>query len=92
MKFNDLVNSISSTHGVPRDKARKIIKDVFGHIKETVSVEDQILIPEFGRFSSVRRKSRMGTNLVTNERVIIPSRTVVKFAPATTFKKSVDSE
>jgi nucleoid DNA-binding protein len=90
MTFNDFVKNIAEENGISNDQSRKLIKSIFNNIKDIVSVGDNILVPNFARFDVVKKNSRVGTNLVTGERVPIPPKIAVKFTPTEALKKSVD--
>lgn len=92
MTFNDFVKTISEENNISVDQSRKIIKSVFSNIKDIVSVGDNVLVPNFARFDVVKKNSRMGTNLVTKERVPIPPKIAVKFVPTEALKKSVNKQ
>lgn len=91
MTFNDLIMKIAKNNNLSREESRKVVKNIFSEINDIMSVGDNVLIPDFGRFSTVERKSRVGTNLLTNEKVNIPPRTVVKFTPTKLLKDSVSN-
>lgn len=91
MTFNDFVMKIAKDNNLSREESRRLLKGAFSDIKDILSVGDNLSIPEFGRFDVAYRKKRIGTNLITNEKVNIPPRTVVKFVPAKVLKDSVDN-
>ena len=90
MTFNELVKIIGQDNGLTRNQSRKVVKDVFAMITGVLSVGDNVLVPDFGRFETTNRKARHGTNLVTGERVMIPPKIAVKFTPTKHLKKIVD--
>lgn len=90
MTFNDFVKNIAEENSISKHQARKIIKSVFSNVKDVISIGDNILVPDFGRFTVVKKNARIGTNLVTNERVNIPPKIAVKLIPTESLKNSVN--
>lgn len=91
MTFNDFVKRIASENNLSKSQSRKLIKSVFSNITDIVIIQDKLLVPDFGKFSVVLRKARIGTNLVTNQKVAISPKIAVKFSPTKTLKESVNS-
>lgn len=90
MTFNEFVKQVADDNGLTKAQSRKITKSIFASIANIVNVGDQISIPDFGKFDTVVRKARLGTNLVTNEKVKIPPKIAVKFSPTKLLKNSVN--
>lgn len=90
MTFNDFVKQIADENKLTKAQSRTIVKSVFSLIGSIVEVGDQVSVPDFGKFDTVIRKARLGTNLVTNEKVKIPPKIAVRFSPTKLLKNSVN--
>ena len=90
MTLNSLVKKVAEKEQITQKKARSMVTSVFAVITDTMAEGDQILIPAFGRFTTKNRKARFGTNLVTKEKVDIPAKRAVSFAPTSELKERVE--
>jgi len=80
---------IAATNGISRAAALRIIEDTFDFIRDTVGRGETVHIKEFGKFSTTVRSERQGRNPKTNEPMIIPATTVVKFKPMSALRSEV---
>jgi len=88
MKKADLVNEVAKVTKTKKQAAMAV--EIFlGTIKKTLKKRDKIFISDFGTFSIVKRKARIGRNPKTGESVKIPARVIPKFKPARAFKEAI---
>ena len=91
MKLSELVSKVSAENEITKKKAREVIASVFTGITGAMKEENgDILIPDFGRFTTVVRKARQGSNLNTGEKLHIPSKTKITFNSTKALKAEVE--
>lgn len=82
MNKQDLIVSISDKFGISKAEARKIVDHTLDEIKGAVKRGEPVTLMKFGSFKKRVRASRTGINPATGERILIPSKEVVKFKPS----------
>lgn len=81
-----LTESVSSRFNIRKKEAADIVNLVFDEMTEALASQGSVEITGFGKFIIFDRKSRMGINPVTKERMEIPATKLPKFKPSQTLK------
>jgi DNA-binding protein HU-beta len=71
---------------IKKKDAVKAVDLIFDDMSEALAQEGSVDITGFGKFVIFDRRSRMGINPVTKERMEIPSSKLPKFRPSQTLK------
>ena len=69
----------------------EIVSDVFESATDLIVEDGGLKIKNLGSFAIHQKKARPGMNLHTGEKVEIPARTVVQFAPSRNLKKRLNN-
>ena len=86
----DLIDLISGNLEISKNKAELALVVVLEGIKETLAKGDSAILGDFGTFSRVERKARIGRNPKTGEAIQIQATNKIKFSPAKRFKDQVN--
>ncbi len=86
----DIVDQIYEKVGFPKSEVAKIVETVFDIIKETLQLEDKLLISGFGNFAVRDKRTRRGRNPRTGGTIQITRRRVLTFKPSTVLKDSLN--
>jgi len=79
----ELIEKIAEDAGIPKTKAKIAFESVFEGIKNGVKKRNSsVTLVGFGTFKNVYRKTRMGRNPQTGEKIKIKGRSVVTFKPS----------
>lgn len=89
-----LTQELSTETGnkIKKKDAARAIDLIFGTISDTLAQGGTADISGFGKFVIFDRKSRMGINPVTKERMEIPSSRLPKFKPSQTLKNKCNPD
>ncbi|MDZ4120936.1 MAG: HU family DNA-binding protein [Candidatus Cloacimonadaceae bacterium] len=85
----DLVKIISENTGIIRKDVAVVVDSLLQSIKDSLTAGNHIEIRGFGTYKLKTRKSRVGRNPKTDEKVPVPERTVPTFKFSREFKLSV---
>ena len=77
----DLVEEVIRVAVLSKKDAESIVNTVFGQIMEALKSDDKIELRGFGSFRVRRRRSRLGRNPKTGDRVDVPSKRIPYFKP-----------
>ena len=88
----DLINSIYMQIGFSKKISESLIDDFLLTIIESLKKENKLKISNFGTFSIRNKKSRIGRNPLTKEKMVISDRNVVLFKASKEFKDLVNSK
>ena len=89
MNKAELIKAISEQAGSTRAEVERQLDAMLHIIRETVADGDAVKLPGLGVFKAQARKSRLGYNPRTGERVEIPARRVPIFTPSKSFRDAV---
>ncbi len=79
----ELIEKVAKDAGIPKVTAKKAVDSVINSIKQGVKKRNQkVTLVGFGTFKNVYRKTRMGRNPQTGEKIKIKGRSVVTFKPS----------
>ena len=87
MNKADLIDAMAKAGQIKKTQAEKSLSALTDAIKAGLAKGERVILPGIGSFSRVQRKARTGRNPLTGKEISIPSRTAVKFSPATTLKE-----
>ena len=94
MKINhnkkEVVKNISDITGYPTNYSRRILENLLNSIKEIIVKED-LNLKNFGNFSLINKKQRIGRNPKTKKEYIIKAKKFLKFTPSKNFKNFVNN-
>lgn len=68
---------------------KRCLESFIGIVSDTLKKKKQIVITDFGIFSVLKRKARVGVNPATGKKMQIPAKTVPKFKPGKALKEVV---
>lgn len=86
----DLVRVISAETGIIRKDVALAVDAFLDSVKDSMKDGKHIEIRGFGTFKLKQRKSRIGRNPKTDERVEVPARIVPTFKFSRAFKEEVN--
>lgn len=89
MTKGDLISKVAETTANTKVDCAAIITAAFDAIAEELKTGGEFAWPQFGRFATVIRAARKGTNPATKQVIDIPQTTAVKFKPAQALKEGV---
>lgn len=90
MNKKDLANVLAEV-GLVKTKTAgvAVVEEIFKEIKHSLSKQEEVSIPEFGKFKVVETKERMGRHPKTGEEIKIEAGHKVKFLASKTLKELV---
>jgi len=74
-----IVESIQSQIGFPRNRSLQIVETLLEIIKSTLASGDDVLVSGFGKFCVNEKKERKGRNPSTGDAMMLAPRKVVTF-------------
>ena len=77
----DLVEEVIRVAVLSKKDAESVVNTVFGQIMDALKSDDKIELRGFGSFRVRRRRSRLGRNPKTGDRVDVPSKRIPYFKP-----------
>lgn len=83
---DSLTEILYSQYHMKKKDAAEIVNTLFEEMAQALISEGTVEITGFGKFIIFDRKSRMGINPVTKEKMEIPSTKLPKFKPSQTLK------
>lgn len=90
MNKSDVVEIVSRKTGLSQKDTRYVIGAILDSISEALIKGGRLEIRGLGTFEVKRRRSRMGRNISTGEKVPVPPRKVVVFIPGKVLKRLVN--
>ncbi len=90
MNKNDLVSAVSSSAGLSRADASRVVDSVFDNITRSLQGGNEVRLVGFGTFSVAQRKATTGRNPRTGETIQIPARKQPKFKAGKALKAAVN--
>ena len=85
-----LVEALNQEVGLSRNGCAELLEDVLRTITDRLAEGTTVKIANFGSFSVRHKKTRMGRNPKTGEKIPISARRVVVFKPAQKLKHRVN--
>jgi len=88
----DLIEEVLKVTELPRKESETIVETIFDSIIEAIQKGEKNEIRGFGSFRTRQRKSRLGRNPKTGEKVEVPAKRIPFFKPSKELKDFVNSE
>ena len=79
MTQKEMIQRIADATGITQTKAKEVLKTTFKVISTVTKNGGEIRVTDFGTFKHHIRKSRLGINPKTKEKITIPAKSVMKF-------------
>ncbi len=92
MNKTELTTQIAEEAGVTKADAKKMIDAFITVTKNALRAGEDVTLIGFGSFKVAERKSRVGMNPRTHEKIQIPARRVLKFKPGAELESAVTGE
>lgn len=86
----DLVDEVIRVAGLSKREAETVVHTVFLQITEALRHDDKIELRGFGSFRIRRRRSRLGRNPKTGDKVDVPSKRIPYFKPGKELKDLIN--
>jgi DNA-binding protein HU-beta len=90
MNQADLVDAVTSTSGLTKGDAARVVHELFQKIITALSQGEEVRISGFGNFAVAERAERDGRNPRTGEVVQIPASKAAKFKPAKQLRDALN--
>ena len=74
-----IVESIQSQTGFPKNKSSEIVETLLEIIKKTLAASEDVLISGFGKFCVKEKRERKGRNPATGRDLMLKPRKIVTF-------------
>ncbi len=87
----ELAKKINQELGFSVRSSKSLVDDLFNILIESLNSGEKVKIIRFGSFLPLLKKSRMGINPNTKEKIIISARKTVAFRPSPILKKGVNA-
>lgn len=87
-----LASRLSEHLNLRRRDAVDAVNILFDEMSQALEQEGLVEISGFGKFYIFDRKSRMGINPITKEKMMIPASKLPKFKPSQTLKKRCNNK
>jgi integration host factor subunit beta len=88
----DLVEEVIRVAVLSKKDAENVVNTVFGQIMEALKSDDKIELRGFGSFRVRRRRSRLGRNPKTGDRVDVPSKRIPYFKPGKELRDLINGD
>lgn len=92
MNKQELIDRVALTTNSTNHAARIMVEHTLTAIEHGVMRDNEVMIVNFGKFSRVLRKERVGRNPKTGAPVVTKEKHVVKFKPGTAFAALVSGD
>ena len=79
MNKSQLISAVAEQTSVSKNDVKKVFDSLFELAEKQLQDGDKVVISGFGVFSTAQVSERTGRNPRTGEKVVIPSRRVVRF-------------
>ena len=86
-----LIGEVSQALEISQKEAAAIVENILGSMVRAIHRGDKVEIRGFGRFSTRRRRARVGRNPKTGARVEVPARRIPFFKAGKELRQLVDN-
>ncbi|MBT4921907.1 MAG: integration host factor subunit alpha [Rickettsiales bacterium] len=86
----NLSENISNQTGISYSQTSHIVDDLFDFIVQITDEEGSLVIPQFGKFQTRKKKARSGRNPKTKEEFKIEEREVLTFNCSEVLKEFIN--
>ena len=87
----EIVASISENSGIEKADVLRVVEDLMGEIKDSLSKGENVYLRGFGSFIVKERAEKTGRNIYKNTTIKIPAHYIPAFKPAKVFVENVKS-
>src|SRR5208283_2342826 len=87
----DLIEDVSRLAELTRKDSEVVVETIFESVVRSLRSGDKIEIRGFGSFRTRQRKSRVGRNPKTGDRVEVPAKKIPFFKPSKELKDMVNN-
>jgi integration host factor subunit alpha len=88
----DLVDMIYSELHIPKKECINLVESFFDIIKDELAKGNGVMTSGFGKWSVKQKRSRIGRNPQTGEKMIIDARRVVTFKPSPVLRDELNAD
>ena len=88
----DIVEKVYEKIGFSKKEASELVEMVFGTLKNKLVAGEKVKISGFGKFEVREKKSRIGRNPQTGDRITISARRVLNFSPSQVLKAMLNGQ
>ena len=88
----DIVEKVYEKIGFSKKEASELVEMVFGTLKDRLVDGEKVKVSGFGKFEVREKKSRIGRNPQTGERITISARRVLNFSPSQVLKAMLNGQ
>lgn len=88
----DIVEKVYEKIGFSKKEASELVEMVFGTLKDKLVAGEKVKISGFGKFEVREKKSRIGRNPQTGDRITISARRVLNFSPSQVLKAMLNGQ
>lgn len=81
MNKSDIIRQIARDCNISVETANKALDSMLSSISKALNENEEVAIPDFGKFKTKKFKQRKGVNPITLEPITIPEREKVSFSP-----------
>ena len=90
MNYRELCEAVADEMDKSVYAAEKDLRLIFGVIEKELLNGGEVSIASFGKFKAVKKAERNGVIPGTSEKIVIPARKTVKFAPSSLLKQKFE--
>jgi integration host factor subunit beta len=90
MNRSDLINALCDKVNLSHKEMKLVTEIIFEKMQDSLIKNNRIEIRGFGTFYRKERKSFLGINPKTGERIAIPKKFSIAFRPSKDFKNSLN--
>src|SRR5437899_3265956 len=87
--MQDLVKALAEQSGLTQAQVRDLLQKFLDGITDTLLLQGEIRLKNFGTFEVKMRRGRTGRNPRTGEKLKIPSRAAVAFRPGLEVRERI---
>ena len=88
----DIVERVYEKIGFSKKEASEHVEMVFDTLKDKIVKGEKVKISGFGKFEVRSKKSRVGRNPQTGDRITISARKVLNFSPSQVLKAMLNAQ
>ncbi len=88
----DIVERVYEKIGFSKKEASDLVELVFDALRGTLIRGEKVKISGFGKFEVKQKKSRIGRNPQTGDRITISARRVLNFSPSQVLKAMLNGK
>lgn len=88
----DIVEKVYEKIGFSKKEASELVEMVFTTLKDKLVQGEKVKISGFGKFEVREKKSRIGRNPQTGDRITISARRVLNFSPSQVLKAMLNGQ